>query len=420
MQFLKGEGRVVPVLAVFILGLNMFAVGHASAQTETVLHNFSHAPDGRIPQRSGLLHGGSSFYGVTVFGGSSDYGTVFQLTKDSSGTWSESVIYSFASGADGAYPVGGLIADSTGNLYGATTAGGSANDGVIFELSNSGGTWQETILHAFSGPDGTDPQGPLVFDKSGNLFGETLVGGGSGGGTVFELSPSNGAWTETILHSFGQGTDGYIPSPGLVFDGAGNLYGTTTAGGTSSCIGLGCGIVFQLTPSNGGWTENILFDFHGTPDGFYPNAPLLIDSGGTLYGSTAYGGGLGSCSQSTSAVGCGTVYELSPMSGGTWTAKTLHRFAGGAAGGEPDSPLVFDRAGNLVGEAAQTGVNDGMIFRLAKSSSGSWGLKILFTFNGADGARPQGGLFVGADGTLYGTTIYGGANNVGVAFAFKP
>jgi uncharacterized repeat protein (TIGR03803 family) len=411
----KPFGYVAALLSLNLLGLSL-----AAAQTETVLHNFTNTPDGAIPQGSALLRLGSSYYGATDLGGEENYGTVYKMAKTSSGNWNETVIYSFTGGNDGGHPLGALIADQAGNLYGAATTGGPANCGVVFKLTNSGGNWAEIVLYSFSGPDGSDPRGPLVFDKSGNLFGTTIVGGANSSGTAFELSPSNATWTETVLHSFGEGTDGYIPGGGLVFDAAGNLYGATFQGGPNNCIGVGCGVAFQLVPGNDGWTYDIVHAFQGRGDGVYPNTPLLIDASGNLYGSTEYGGGLGKCAAGIVTISCGTVYELSPGSNNIWNETILHRFIGGNGGSSPDSPLIFDSAGNLYGETAQAGSDNGRVFRLAPSTTGAWTLKIFFTFDGTNGANPQGGLIFGAGGTFLGTTIYGGTTNNGVVFELKP
>jgi uncharacterized repeat protein (TIGR03803 family) len=410
MKSIQGTGRGVAVLlSAIIFGL---ALQIAAAQTETVLHTFTNTPDGEIPQRSGLLHLGNSYYGMTIFGGATGNGTIYQLTQ-STGIWTESMLYSFTDSNDGGYPLGALIADASGNLYGVTTSGGTNSEGVAFEFSKSSGQWAETVLYNFgSGSDGVYPQGPLVFDTAGNLYGTTPFGGASGNGTVYELSLANGDWTETILHGFGSSPDGAQPYGGLTLDAAGNVYGTTQIGGANNCISLGCGIDFQLTFSDGTWTENIIHQFDGHADGMYPNSPPIFDKNGNLYGSTEWGGGLGQCS-----AGCGTVYELAA---GTWDETILHRFIGGTGGNGPNSPLTFDRSGNLYGETAQYNTSNGTIFRLAPKTAGGFAFKVIFTFNGTDGADPEGGLIVGAGGTLYGTTIYGGSAGDGTVFSLVP
>ena len=415
MQFAVTGRSLVVFLGTAIFALAAIGV---NAQTETVLHDFTGSPDGAYVQSSALLPLGGSLYGVAEFGGADNHGIVFKLTN-SNGTWDETVLYSFTGGADGSYPIGALIADKAGNLYGVTDAGGSQNAGVVFELSNSAGTWEQTVLHNFgSGFDGANPQGPLVFDPHGNLFGTTVIGGGLNGGTVYEMTPANGVWNETVLHSFGGTNDGYLAYGGLTLDAKGNVYGTTQAGGSHPCIGLGCGIVFELVAANG-WSENILHQFGGGSDGMYPNSKLAMDKSGNLYGSTVYGGGQGQCSAGIDTTTCGTIYELSPGSNGVWTEKILHRFVGGTGGSEPDSPLTIDGAGNLYGETAQVGSNNGSLFRLHPKVGGGWAFNLFFTFDGTNGANPEGGLRIVA-GTIYGTTIYGGSQGEGVVFSFTP
>ncbi|HLZ39324.1 MAG TPA: choice-of-anchor tandem repeat GloVer-containing protein [Candidatus Sulfotelmatobacter sp.] len=415
MQYaLKGRSLFV------VLGTAIFALAGigANAQTETVLHQFSGSPDGAYLQSSALLPLGGALYGVAEFGGADNHGIVFRLIN-SNGTWDETILYSFTGGSDGSYPIGALIADKAGNLYGVTTDGGSQNAGVVFELSNSGGNWQETVLHNFgSGFDGANPQGPLVFDSHGNLFGTTVIGGGLNGGTVYEMTPGNGVWNETVLHSFGGTNDGFLVYGGLTLDAQGNVYGTASAGGSNPCMGLGCGIVFELVAANG-WSENILHQFAGGSDGIYPNSQLVMDKSGNLYGSTVYGGGVGQCAAGIDTTSCGTVYELA-LANGVWTEKILHRFAGGSGGSQPNSPLTFDSAGNLYGETAQTSSSNGSLFRMTPQTGGKWAFKLFFNFNSLDGANPEGGLLVTPGDVLYGTTIYGGTYSYGVVFAVKP
>lgn len=418
MQFALTGRSLLVFLGTAIFALAAIGAQVANAQTETVLHDFTGSPDGAYLQSSALLPAAGGFYGVAEFGGADDHGIVFKLTN-SNGTWDETILYSFTGGSDGSYPIGALIADKAGNLYGVTDAGGAQNAGVVFELSNSGGSWQETVLHNFgSGFDGANPQGPLAFDSHGNLFGTTVIGGGLNGGTVYEMTPANGVWNETVLHSFGGTNDGYLVYGGLTLDAQGNVYGTAQAGGSNPCIGLGCGIVFELVAATG-WSENILHQFRGGSDGMYPNSKLAIDKSGNLYGSTVYGGGVGQCSAGIDTTSCGTIYELSPGSNGTWTERILHRFTGGTGGSEPNSPLTFDSMGNLYGETAQVGSDNGGLFRLHPKVGGGWAFQLFFTFNGTNGANPEGGLRIAA-GTIYGTTIYGGSHGQGVVFSFKP
>jgi len=410
MQFASSGRRLVSGLFVFFFTA---ALSLAGAQTETTLHTFTNGSDGGYPQSSALLSLGGKLYGVSLFGGLYSYGTVFEL-ENINGRWQEIILYNFTGGSDGGYPIGALIPDASGNLYGVTTNGGPQNSGVVFELVNSGGSWQEQVLHSFgSNFDGANPQGPLVFDSKGNLFGTTVLGGGLNEGTVYEMTNSNGSWDETVIHNFGGTGDGTLPYGQVVLDAAGNVYGTTATGGPYQCTGLGCGIVYELSPSSSGWTETIVHSFQGSSDGFYPR-PLTRGKNGTLFGATAYGG-YGSCSN-----GCGTVFELAQSENGTWTKTVLHRFVGGTSSGQPSAPVTLDRSGNIYGETGQQGSSYGTVYRLAPKTGGGYAFRLLLNFNGTDGANPEGGVILGPGGTIYGTTIYGGPYNAGVAFSLRP
>jgi uncharacterized repeat protein (TIGR03803 family) len=328
---------------------------------------------------------------------------------------------------DGAGPVAGLIFDGTGNLYGTTSFGGNLGDcggagcGVVFKLTpNSDGSWTETVLYSFTGgKDGFTPRADLIFDGAGNLYGTTAYGGSFGGncgsigcGVVFKLTPnSDGTWTESVLCTFTGSGDGVIPYGGLTFHAAGNLYGTTLEGGNlSDCGGYGCGVVFKLTPnSDGTWTEKVLYSFTGGKDGGNPQADLIFDAAGKNLYGTTDGGGNPNCE---SKAGCGVVFELSPNTDGSWREKVLHRFIvkGGAY---PQGALIFDPTGNLYGttQVASTGVN-GLVFKLTPNADGSWTESVLHRFTSSkDGAFPFAGLIFDGAGNLYGTTAYGGNLN---------
>jgi uncharacterized repeat protein (TIGR03803 family) len=233
-------------------------------------------------------------------------GGVFELSPQSNGTWKESLIYTFTrSNGDGLGPRGGVVLDGKGNVFGTTTSGGTSNAGTVFELSpNGSGGFAETIIYNFNFQDtGASPFSPLSVDAKGNLFGSTSTGGTFNTGAIFELSQSGGKWSETVLYSFGVSPDGWRPS-GVVFDAKGNLYGTTANGGLS-CNYPGCGIVFKLTPQTGGsWKETIVYNFESAADGSESVAGVLVDgANGRLYGTTQYGGG---------RYGNGTVFEIQP------------------------------------------------------------------------------------------------------------
>jgi uncharacterized repeat protein (TIGR03803 family) len=322
-----------------------------------VLHSFdNNGKDGYQTSAPLILDAAGNLYGTTVMGGSHGGGTVFELLPKTGGGWTERVLHNFSSSntADGAFPYGGLILDAAGNLYGTTQGGGTYNDGTVFKLTPSGNSWTETVLYSFN-PNNRGPYFPyagLIFDSAGDLYG-TTVGGGDGYGTVFELSSaSGGAWTATVLHSFDPfGNDGSYPYGGLTLDAVGNLYGATLQGGNSGCNGFGCGTVFELTPSAGGtWTEAVLHSFGTGTDGQAPSAvTLTMDSSGNLYGTTSLGG----------SYSYGTAFELAPAAGGGWTETVLHSFGLGKDGRNPAAGLVFDAAGNLYGTAEQGGAGSG-------------------------------------------------------------
>lgn len=290
----------------------------------------------------------------------------------------------------------------------------------------------ESVLHSFV----SHPWGSLIFDRAGNLYGTT--GGGQGTafpfGTVFELAPkAGGGWTERVLHIFGQGEDGQSPFSNLIFDAAGNLYGTTSYGGSGEChdtIGKGCGVVFELSPSgDGNWTEKILYSFQGN-DGSHPYSGLIFDAVGNLYGTTSAGGSDGQGCRFTGDAGCGTVFKLSPQTGGVWTETVLHSFNpnNGNDGSTPEAALVFDRFGNLYGTTSYGGIASctfgcGTVFKLAPQAGGVWKETILYRFGqiARDGALPDGNLIFDTEGKhLYGTTPDGGANNLGTVFELMP
>jgi uncharacterized repeat protein (TIGR03803 family) len=346
---------------------------------------------------------------------------------------------------DGMTPLAGFVADGAGNLYSVTSIGGTGNCsdygggqgcGTVYELSppaESGGAWTETVLYTFQGgTDGDEIEASLIIDANGNLYGTTSLGGGGsctyGCGTVFELSPpavEGGAWTKTTLYTFRGGlTDGAYPQAAVVFDNQGNLYGTTLYGGGPNCAGYGCGTVYQLSPpqDGGSWTETVLHVFVGPSNGdaYAPTCNLIFDAAGNLYGDAGFGGTYNN----------GAVFKLSPPAtlGEAWTESVIHSFVGAPDGASSDGGLTLGPNGVLYGAASTWGPSgDGTVFQLTPPATGSkWRLKVLKGFNlRLEGGIPNGGLILDASGNLYGTTAVGGdlscnaGYNDGCGVAFK-
>ena len=329
---------------------------------------------------------------------------IFTFSTNAGAADREKLLYSFSGISDGYYPDSGLVADSAGNLYGTTYYGGSACSnkgcGTVFELSpTSSGGWTKTVLYEFTdGADGGYPTGDLVFDGSGNLYGEAHSGGGPFySGAIFQLSPnSTGGWTESVVYSFSGDQDGALPYGGLTFDAAGNLYGTTVYGGlANSQCAISCGTVFELSPSHsGGWTESTVYSFTGANDGYWPLSNLTLDANGQLYGTTSRGGRYDD----------GVVYRLAPSAAG-WRFDLLYTFKGQGGYG-PQSGVVLDRQGNLYGTAMFSTNGYGLVYKLAPANSFQWKESVLYRFtNGNDGSWPTASLIIDASGNLYGTTV---------------
>jgi uncharacterized repeat protein (TIGR03803 family) len=372
------------VLSIAIVGLS--CVSAASAATEEVLHTFMGVTQrGAAPQGSLVADAAGNLYGTTLRGGAYGYGTVFEVTPGSDGKWKESVLYSFQNGNDGASPNPGLVFDAAGNLYGTSSSRGF---GSVFELSPSSKGWTETTLYAFQGgSDGVGPNGDLVFDTAGNLYGTTVGGGGSnncGCGVVFELTlGAGGEWTESVIHTFTSYPDGSTPEGGLVIDEDGNLYGTTEYGGTWSANGPctpGCGVVFEMIRDRHGvWSEIVLFRFnnsYSSGDGVFPTGSLTLDASGNLYGAA------------------GVIFRLSR---GSWKEEILYDFSDSDPEINPNGGLVFDTDGNLYGTSTTGGKGEcpdgsaydgcGTVFQLSPGKDGAWKEHTLYQFAGQnDGA----------------------------------
>jgi uncharacterized repeat protein (TIGR03803 family) len=398
----------------------------AAAETEWLLYGFTGGADGLYPHGV-IFDAGGNLYGANE-------NTVFELSRSSSGGWTLTTLYTFSDFVSGSLPTGSLTFDAAGNLYGSTSQGGSPDCappngcGVVFKLSPGTGGWVETVLHTFNGgSDGSFPNGNLVFDSAGNLYGTTFVGGdpfctelGIGCGTIFKLSPDSGRWEKTTLYLFTGHEDGGVPPSGVIFDAAGNLYGTTTFGGSYSgnCSPYGCGVVFQLSPTSSRfWKETIVHTFTGKSDGLNPEAGLTIDAAGNLYGSAGYGGTHSS----------GTILKFTPASPGSWKAKILYSF--NFFDGWLPNTLTLDGAGNIYGTTVwggskgETGICDplgcGIAFKLSPRTEGPWTETLLHFFTGGhDGSLPSPVVLDPAD-NVYGTTELG-SYNWGAVFELTP
>lgn len=398
---------VLGLLLTLVFGLTM--AQSARAQTYAVIYDFTGGVDGANPYAGLSMDKGGNLYGTTYHGGAG-FGTVYQLRSGSS--WFFSTIYSFAGGNDGAFPYGRVVFGPNGLLFGTTSEGGNevcnGGCGTVFSLRPPPNVyppppWTKAVLYRFTGTDGAGPSGDLTFDQAGNLYGTTFIGGGTGGndgaGLVYELT-TNG--TEKVLYDFPETgcIRGADPFGGVIFDNAGNLYGATRSTGAYGC---GYGVVFQLTPSGAGWSENVLYTFQDGSDGAFPFAGLTQDSSGNLYGASSSGGqGSG-----------GTVFELTP-SGKSWALSTRYAFSGS---GGPQGSLIMDQAGNFYGTTTNDGkFGLGSVFKLTPSADG-WIEANLYSFSGGtDGANPYSNLVIDASGNLYGTTFGGGVYGKGVVF----
>ncbi len=362
----------------------------SAAGAETVLLSFPGAPDGYSPESGVILDARGNLFGTTVTGGATAEGTVYEV----SASGGDKVLHTFEGGSDGIYPYGGVVRDMAGNLYGTTFAGGTGNQGIVYQLNEAGG---ENVLYTFSGlADGGNPYSGVTLDTAGNLYGTTYFGGGSHAGVVYRLSPSG---VESVLHSFTTGSDGGYPYAGVTLDAAGNLYGTTLSDGVTESGAEGAGVVYKLS-ANG--NLSVLYTFTGNADGAQPRSSVILDAAGNIYGTTSEGGR-----------NYGVVYKLDP----TGKQTVLYSFSGGADGANPYSALVRDSAGNLYGTTERGGLNNnGVVYELDTTGKET----VLYTFDSTDGANPIAGLTIDSAGNLYGTTNAGGRSDSGLVFELKP
>ena len=339
--------------------------------TFRTIHDFSGDVEGAWPGPV-VIGPNGVVYGTTEYGGTEcapyGCGTVFGLTPAPHvgstvlNPWMDHVLYSFH-GGDGSSSANmtAFTFDHDGNMYATTEDGGAYGYGSVYKLTFSGGSWAKTVLYSFNYTDGSAPYGGVILDAVGNLYGTTFSGGSYGLGTVFELSPLGGTWTEKVLHTFAGGNDGWWATAGLTVDPAGNLYGATLNGGTG-----GGGVIFELSPSDGQWTYSIIYNLSST--GLYggPRAALAIDAAGNLFGSTTTPGCMAmGCGQTSDAGGGrGTVFKLSPGRNG-WTYTLLHDFSGGSDGLDPYYGVIVDANGIVYGAARPGTGNAGVIFAIA-------------------------------------------------------
>lgn len=389
-----------------------------AAASETILHRFRAPADGATPQAPLVADPAGVLYGATWGGGTNDLGSVYSVQLDADGSIRETVLYSFAGGTDGARAQSALILDAAGNLYGTTSSGGANGDGVVYELikpATPDGVWQEKILHTFGNDDGVAPHGALVFGRDGALYGTAFFGGTGDSGTVFRLVPqADGSWTGETLYSFTGGADGWAPLCTLVFDRAGNLYGTALGGGS-----VGQGVVFELSPGPAGapWRQTVLYNFDGPGDGGQPQTGVVFDRAGNLYGTTVVGGTGNS----------GNVFKLTPpaQAGQAWTETILHPFAFNVEGTPGLSLPLLEAGGKLLGTSAGGTQHLGEIWELAPPADGGsdWTLTDLYDFSGgADGSGPGGGVVKLKGGRYAGVTEEGGSQRTtgnGTVYLFK-
>jgi uncharacterized repeat protein (TIGR03803 family) len=409
-RWLHSVGGVLLIFAAAALVVS--TAGAAGTTQVNVIYSFAGGNDGAYTDTDLVADSAGNLYGTSVEEGKFGGGTVFQVT--SSGV--HTVLYNFTGGADGGEPYKGVTLDPAGNLYGTAVTGGTGAGcdggcGVVYKLTNSGGTWVQSVLHNFTGGnDGSGPGSGLTFDKQGNLYGTTPTGGAKGFGVIYQLKPSgSGNWKLSVIHTFTGGADGLGGSAGrLILDAAGNLYGTCTVGGVN-----GSGTVYELSFRQGQWHLTTLYAFKDQPDGALPYGGLIFDRAGNLYGTTYYAG----------ANDLGTVYKLT-HSNGTWTETVLYSFKGGADGDDPISTLVSDAAGNLYGTTSDGGAkscNCGTIFKMTRGSGGTWTESVAYQFLGSpDAGFAYNGMVVDRAGNFYGATVHGGTVNDGAIYQFTP
>ncbi|MFZ0311862.1 MAG: choice-of-anchor tandem repeat GloVer-containing protein [Candidatus Korobacteraceae bacterium] len=379
-----------------MLASSFVLVQSTQAQSFNVIHNFTGGTDGGNPLNGLVLGAGGYMYGTTSAGGAYNNGTVFRLAP----TGILTTIYAFKGGADGSTPQSFLIQDSQGLLYGTTSAGGAYGGGTVFRIANN----SKSILHSFgSGSDGSVPLGGLVLDHAGNLYGTTSAGGVNGNGAVFMLSLSGILWRESVLYSFGTGTDGAVPYAGVTLDSSGDVLGTTSAGGTG-----GYGTIFELNKQHS-WAESVVYNFQNQNDGGVPYAGLIADGLGNFYGAATEGGSQGG----------GSIFELTPAGSG-WNFTAIQSLAGWGISGTFRN-LLLSSSGTLYATTHCDGEYDaGTVYELVPGVGGTWTYTQLYTFTGGTDGLYSFSNLVTFGNRFYGTTNQGGAYGYGDVFAVFP
>ena len=444
--------------------LAIYIPSGAATPVLTAIYSFPYGT-GASPEAGLALNNGQLF--GTTYAGGSGWGTVFVLSPpQSGGAWTIHDLYVFTGGADGANPRANVIFSSRGVIFGTTEQGGAHGYGTVFTLTpTGGGKWSETVIYNFTGQgnDGANPEAGLLLSPKGVLYGTTSGGGSAGNGTVFSLTPAaGGTWTEQVLYSFGGAAagcgmngnpacDGASPLSTLLLTGTGKLYGTTY-GGTGIAGGAGWGTVFQLTPSGGTWTEQVIYSFLGAPsgvdggnacgtsgqaacDGGAPAGNIVLNrTTGVLYGTTTLGGNPNGCPLGGYFQGCGAVFQLTPPTppSSTWTETLIYAFGGAPRDGAlPSYNLVYPTSGGpLYGTTFAGGSSPEMCFPTSYGGCGTayvlrpptppatnWSKITLASFNGDNGGGPNGLILSSAGGVLYGTAYVGGlAGGYGTVF----
>jgi len=412
----RSSKSILNVVAVLFVFAPMLLVSPSAWATPKyrVLHAFGQGQDGAGTWGSLILDRNGNLYGTTSGGGLRANGTVFELTPRANGKWHETILYSFKNdGVDGCVSTAGLTFDASGAIYGTSQRCGAYGYGTVFSLSPGSSGWTESVLHSFDLTDGARPYGGVVIAPGGNVYGTADI--------VFALAPGSDGWTESVIDDFSRHNDGNGPYAGLILDASGVLYGTTKYGGAHNA-GI---VYELKPTVDGSWKERILHSFcpAGFPcaDGAVPGlGALAMDQAGNLYGTTIAGGancGCGGCDS------CGVIYKLTRGPHGHWTETALYNFKADSTGHGPGAGVVRDEAGNLYGTTIYGGspqCSCGVVYKFSPSKNGKWTYTVLHRFVGSDGAQPDANLTLDNKGNLFGTTATGGAGGAGVVFEITP